>query len=350
MWKVKYFDGEKAQAILAQVKIQDDILLIQTESGVVLDHWIISDIQFDPNHLDRKFLMVPHELNARIEVLDDELIRALPELKPNKLEAFFTTKTIIVFGILLIALLALFVFAGSKRMSHFLASKISIETEKRLAGKIEFEKYFDICPRSVVEQDLNLELQRLTEKDSEFQNIIGGIRMIDYPQPNAFTLPGGHIFISYELIRQADSYEEVIGVLAHEAGHYKRRHVLQGLIRGSLLTVALNFFSGDFSNFVLIDPTTLSRVAGLQFDRELEHEADMTAVEILQKTGLGTNGLIQFFEKIKKENSRLKIPEFISTHPSDQNRIQYLEKYKSNTKLHALPKDLKMYACHPKPY
>ncbi|MBC7466568.1 MAG: M48 family metallopeptidase [Bdellovibrio sp.] len=127
------------------------------------------------------------------------------------------------------------------------------------------------------------------------------MQIISMPQSNAFTLPGGKIFITDTLIREADSTEEILRVLAHEAGHYQKRHILQGVIRGSFLTLSLNFLTGDFSQFVLIDPNTLSRIVGLQFDRGLEKEADTYAVETLKGLGIGSNGVIHFFEKMKKK-------------------------------------------------
>lgn len=348
MWAIKYFDGEKAESISAFSKVVDSTLIIESHQGQVIDHWPLKDISFDPNHLDKKFLMVKHELNARIQILDPALVEAIAQLKKTKFETLLTPKKIIVFGLLFLVAFGFFVFWGTKPLSHYLASKISYDTEKKYAEKLDYDKLFSVCPRSINEQDFISKLETRSQPDPFFNQVVSSVQIINMPQPNAFTLPGGKIFITDALIRDADSSEEILGVLAHEAGHYQKRHVLQGLIRGSFLTLSLNFLTGDFSQFVLVDPNTLSRIVGLQFDRGLEKEADTYAVETLKKLGIGSNGLIHFFEKMKSKSvaSGIKIPEFMSTHPADEVRVEYLQEYKTDASLTPLDDRFKQYHCY----
>ena len=56
-------------------------------------------------------------------------------------------------------------------------------------------------------------------------------RIIDNDQVNAFTIPGGNIYIFSGLITKSDSPEEVAAVLAHEIGHAEKRHVVNKIVK-----------------------------------------------------------------------------------------------------------------------
>lgn len=353
MWKVKYFDGEKAESVSALVQIQNNTLVIESLSGQIIDHWPLQDLSFDPNHLDRKFLMVRHEPRARLQILDADLVNQLPRhLHETKFYKWTHSKQFVAAGLIFIAVLAIFIFWGTKPLSKFIAHHISFETEKKIAEKISYDKFFNRCDIGITEQDLIEKLKSLSIKNPEFSKLIDQVNFVHMPQANAFTFPGGKIFITDKLVSEAQSFEELLGVIAHEVGHYKNRHVLQSVIRGSFLTLALNFFSGDISSFVLIDPATMARIIDLNFDRELEREADEYAVQALQSMNLGTNGLIRFFDQDKNDiNQKIasKIPEFLSTHPPSQQRVEYLRAFEKDAPLNLLPDDLKYYVCQTLP-
>jgi predicted Zn-dependent protease len=124
---------------------------------------------------------------------------------------------------------------------------------------------------------------------------------------------------------------ELVGILAHEVGHVERRHGMQQLSQYMTLRVilALAFGMAD-------ETTTLAMAADagailflLKNSRDHERDADAYAAEKLAAAGISSKGIRGFFERINKEHKAQmsKVPDFILTHPQDQDRIQYFERY-----------------------
>lgn len=140
---------------------------------------------------------------------------------------------------------------------------------------------------------------------------------------NAFALPSGDIVLLDDLV-YLDKDKDllgIIGVLAHEIGHVKRRHTLQSIVRGSIVGVLVAYFIGDYSTII----TTLS--AGLitfSYSREFEKEADDEAIGIMKKNNYSLKPLVLLFEEISKQN-RVRQQEIFSTHPLFKKRIEKIK-------------------------
>ena len=132
---------------------------------------------------------------------------------------------------------------------------------------------------------------------------------------NAYALPGGHIVLLRGLLAQAQSPDEVAGVLAHELTHTIKRHPMRALVANSglalLIEVTLGNGTGASLGYLL---TTLS------YSRAMEAEADDGAVHLLQHAGIGTAGFAAFFERMEKRSIGPKLP-YLSTHPPDAERL-----------------------------
>jgi len=140
--------------------------------------------------------------------------------------------------------------------------------------------------------------------------------------PNAFALPGGYIVVSDELINLPVTDDELAAVLAHEMGHWQRRHGLQGLLRGSTALLVVSAVTGDLS--------TLSTFAGsipfviLQrgYSREFESEADIFAIELLQRAKIDLGNFESVLEKLESTRPSSGTDyTYLSTHPSNAERI-----------------------------
>ena len=96
---------------------------------------------------------------------------------------------------------------------------------------------------------------------------------------NAFALPNGSIFFTYDLYAKLDE-DQVAGVLAHEIAHVTERHGVEALLASSTWFI--------LAAFLFPDPTLLGYVpalAELSYSREAEHEADCEAAAILTQAG-----------------------------------------------------------------
>ncbi|HKW54140.1 MAG TPA: M48 family metallopeptidase [Stellaceae bacterium] len=132
---------------------------------------------------------------------------------------------------------------------------------------------------------------------------------------NAYALPGGHIVLLRGLLDQAESPDEVAGVLAHELTHTIKRHPMRALVANSglalLIEVTLGNGTGASLGYLL---------TSLHYSRAMEAEADDGAVHLLQHAGIGTEGFAAFFERMEKRATGPKLP-YLSTHPPDAQRL-----------------------------
>src|SRR5438067_12246092 len=103
--------------------------------------------------------------------------------------------------------------------------------------------------------------------------------------PNAFALPGGRVYVLSGLLAQAQSPDELAGVLAHEFGHVVRRDGLRRLIRdgGTACLVGLMFGDVTCSGVVLMADRIVRSAA---HTRTAQEEADAFAVTVMHPPGL----------------------------------------------------------------
>ncbi|MEA1786701.1 M48 family metalloprotease [Arenibacter sp. GZD96] len=147
---------------------------------------------------------------------------------------------------------------------------------------------------------------------------------------NAFALPGGQIFITYALFAQLNE-AQLAGVLGHEIGHVIGRHSAERIAEGSFWqTVTMGASVGaDAGNIVgQIGQNTL-----LKNGRGDELESDELGVLLMMQSGYDPLELIQVMKILKTAAGPNRVPEFQSTHPDPENRIdkikEAIKKYKA---------------------
>lgn len=140
--------------------------------------------------------------------------------------------------------------------------------------------------------------------------------VINSEAANAFTIPGGKIFIYSGLLQLADSAEEIAAVLAHEIGHAQERHVLNKLAK----QIGLNVLFSDDS-FVLGEITKV--LGSTKFDRAQERKADEFAFELLEDAELNPRHFGSIMLKLKLEEPiDSELFEIINSHPDTNKRIR----------------------------
>ncbi len=136
---------------------------------------------------------------------------------------------------------------------------------------------------------------------------------------NAFVTPGGYIYVYLGLIKFLDSEDQLAGVLGHEIAHADRRHATRQMTSGGMI--------GLLSQAVLGNSSAAGQVTnaliGLKFSRSHESEADEYSVKYLCNTEYNAAGSAGFFKKIQSQGG--KTPQFLSTHPNPENRVENIE-------------------------
>jgi predicted Zn-dependent protease len=144
--------------------------------------------------------------------------------------------------------------------------------------------------------------------------------IIDDPETlNAFCAPGGYIYVYTGIVKYLDEEDHFAGVMGHEIAHAAQRHSTQQLSKAYGVSVLLGVIFGS-------DPGLIAQVAAgllsLEFSRTDESEADEYSVYYLCDTDYAANGTAGFFQKIVDEGDQGFVPEFLSTHPSPDNRVE----------------------------
>lgn len=140
---------------------------------------------------------------------------------------------------------------------------------------------------------------------------------------NAFATPGGYIYVYTGLIKYLDNADALAGVLGHEVAHADLRHTSRNLQKLYGVSMLLNIAFGEEQNQLeTIAGQLAGTLAGLSFSREFEREADDKSVIYLSQARYACNGAAIFFEKLTSAGQSGGTPEFLSTHPSPDNRIQ----------------------------
>ncbi len=135
---------------------------------------------------------------------------------------------------------------------------------------------------------------------------------------NAFAAPGGYIYVYTGLIKYLDHEDHFSGVMGHELAHAAERHSTQQLTKVYGLATLIAAVLGE-------DPGLIAEIAAglvsLSFSREAETEADEYSVYYLCETYWAANGTAGFFERLLEEGGA-GTPEFLSTHPSSESRVE----------------------------
>lgn len=162
------------------------------------------------------------------------------------------------------------------------------------------------------------------------------LHIIEDASLNAFALPGGNVALHTGLLLAAESPEEVLGVLGHELSHVTRQHGMRAMVEGLGLYAIVTTFFGDASGLAAILVNNAPFLLTQKFSRDHEREADEQGFRYLEAAKLNPRGLITFFEKMRREEEKLKekLPagealdalSFLSTHPATAERMARLEK------------------------
>jgi predicted Zn-dependent protease len=142
---------------------------------------------------------------------------------------------------------------------------------------------------------------------------------------NAFAAPGGYLYFYTGLIKYLDNGSQLSGIMAHEVAHADRRHATEAMTKQYGFSILLSILLGkESSQLEQILASLALNGTILAFSRKNENEADKYAVYYTADTRyynpLGIGG---FFEKMLAETNTQSngIAEFLSTHPSDENRL-----------------------------
>jgi predicted Zn-dependent protease len=164
---------------------------------------------------------------------------------------------------------------------------------------------------------------------SDRQDLTYHFKIINDNEFNAFTIPGGYLYVNSGLMNAATD-DELACVLAHEIGHVAARHSvkkLQSALGFQLIMGIALGISGQQAMASAMD--VVFNLASLGYSRDDELLADRLAVRYSKKSGFNPYGMVTFFKKLQneanKKGGKLNI-ELLNSHPDIEKRIKNVEK------------------------
>jgi beta-barrel assembly-enhancing protease len=156
-------------------------------------------------------------------------------------------------------------------------------------------------------------------------------QLIQSEEINAFTLPGGYVFINTGLLKMSGNEAELAAALAHEIGHAAARHATRQATRSHLLnigTLPLALLGGIAGMAVRQTAGIAAPMAYLRYSREFENEADLLGLEYLWKAGYDPDAGIDLFEAMASTERRHpgSVAKLFRTHPLTLDRIEKTQK------------------------
>lgn len=217
------------------------------------------------------------------------------------------------------------------------------EGEEIRTGDKEKEKLIKslpLYPEGTLTNYINELGQRLV-KFSSRPDLTYTFTLIDSPDINAFTLPGGHVFIYRGLLTYMKNEAELAAVIAHEIAHTGARHAVRqhaGQVGAKTAAVTAGILTMSHS---VMEATSLWASAAVSgYGRDMELEADKFGAQYLAKAGYPPNAMIEVistlknherFSKLKAKEEGKALPNSIyhgvfSTHPRNDKRLKKLIK------------------------
>jgi predicted Zn-dependent protease len=152
--------------------------------------------------------------------------------------------------------------------------------------------------------------------------------LVHETQPNAFATPGGNVYVVDSLLYFVKNKEQLAGTLCHEVSHTIHHDTV------TLMEKEQKIREREVAAAVIMGPTRahilaillIGKLHSLGYSRDVESRADLTGSDICAQTGYNPWGLVWLFQDFKNANPD-EIPQLLSDHPDDQNRVDALEQH-----------------------
>jgi len=155
---------------------------------------------------------------------------------------------------------------------------------------------------------------------------------------NAFALPGGQVSITRGLMDQLENEAQLAGVLGHEIGHVIAEHSAQQMAKGQLgqvlATAAGVGASGEdgAGRYAGVAAAMASQMVNLKYGRDDESQSDMIGLKYMAQAGYDPAEMLGVMRILDEASKGGKQPEFMSSHPHAQTRIDTIKKFLADNK------------------
>jgi len=164
---------------------------------------------------------------------------------------------------------------------------------------------------------------------------------------NAFSLPGGQVFITAALFDKLENEAQLAGVLGHEIGHVIGRHGAEHMAQGKLgqmLVTAVGVGSSDSQGrgqMAAMAAAMANQMFQLKYSRTDEFEADHFGLQFMAQAGYTPAEMRRVMQILKESSGGAgRGPDIMATHPDPDARIEKIEQYLKETYPNGVPSQL----------
>lgn len=322
-----YYDGRQPIAVPATMEFtgQDALLTANLTSG----RYAVDALKVSPRigKTDR-FIALPN--GGQFQCADHAFLESLPQVSPSEGPVAWLEERwgVALAGVAVIACILLAgYFLGLPAAAERIAARIPIETEKTLGRQALawLDEKGWLRPTNLdknTQKGIRRRFDRLRSKlplknhyQLEFRaGVIGA---------NAFALPGGTIVITDDMVKAAETPEEVQAVLAHEIGHVELRHTLRSVLQNSVTAVVVATITADAASLSVAVAGLPVLVAQTKYSREFEAAADDFAFKLLKQKGYSPAAFASLMERLaKKHEQQERAFAYVSSHPVTAERVK----------------------------
>lgn len=241
---------------------------------------------------------------------------------------------------LVIVVISLISYFGSKEFNPITGEDqyLSLTPEQEIALGLQsapqmIQEFGGLYPDEEVQQQIkdigNQLVNNSVAQDTPWQF---DFHVLDDPDMvNAFALPGGQIFITTGLLSELDTEDLVAGVLAHEIVHVLARHSAQQIAKSELtngLVGAVGVASGDAN--AAQTAAMVGQLINMRYGRQDELQSDGLGVCLMISANYDPEAMIEVMQILAAAGGGQAQPEFFSTHPNPENRIEEIEQAIAN--------------------
>jgi predicted Zn-dependent protease len=165
---------------------------------------------------------------------------------------------------------------------------------------------------------------------SERPDLPWSFKVVDDSAVNAFALPGGPIFVTRGLLAHMENEAQLASVIGHEIGHVTAKHSVSQISKAQLAQLGLGLgmvFSDTVRELGQLGMAGM-QVLFLKFGRDDENQADELGLRYALRARYDAREMPPVFATLKRvseEGEGSRLPEWLSTHPDPEHRIEKVE-------------------------
>jgi Zn-dependent protease with chaperone function len=198
---------------------------------------------------------------------------------------------------------------SQKGIDYFEEKKYFLKSKLTKAQRLHYSNLFSKVIKDFSQYDLKLSFYS--------SPLIGA---------NAFAFPNGQIVVTDEFINILSDDIEFTAILYHEIGHVHFNHGMEGLLRGAATSMLISMILGDAGSITV--PVIFLQNS---YSQEMETQSDLFALTELKKNSIDKKYYAQIMKSLHKpiddETDFPELPNFLSTHPSLNQRLEAIENF-----------------------